>query len=227
MHIMKILPKFLLKTPGMRRREKLIHVLMERVQGGHTPAQRADQPRDLVDDYLSLHASDPQFLPESNLRFAFSAALIASVYLGDMMAFCLYALATHPELHAEIRREADALFENGDPTGDDISPAAIDITRRFLMECMRLYPIVPMSVRNVMNSCQVEGLSCQWVRGCTLPRQPPITWTMFSRMRRNSTSTGICRPGMSIIAQATPRSVSAHTSASVIAGWSCNWRSTC
>ena len=39
----------------------------------------------------------------------------------------------------------------------DISPAAVDITRRFLMECMRLYPLVPMSVRNVMNSCQVEG----------------------------------------------------------------------
>ena len=63
-HIMKILPKFMLKTPGMRRREKLIDVLMERVQGGHTPAQRADQPRDLIDDYLSLHASDPQFLPD-------------------------------------------------------------------------------------------------------------------------------------------------------------------
>ena len=35
-HIMKILPKFMLKTPGMRRREKLIDVLMERVEGGHT-----------------------------------------------------------------------------------------------------------------------------------------------------------------------------------------------
>ena len=156
-YIIKILPKFMLKTPGMRRREKLIDVLMERVQGGHTPAQRADQPRDLVDDYLSLHASDPQFLPESNLRFAFSAALIASVYLGDIMSFCLYAMAKHPEIHAEIRREADALFEKGDPTGDQLTPEAVDITRRFLMECMRLYPLVPMSVRNVMNSCQVEG----------------------------------------------------------------------
>ena len=160
-HIMKIMPKFLLKTPGMRRREKYIDVLLERVQGGHTPAQRANQPRDLVDDYLSLHASDPQFLPESNLRFAFSAALIASVYLGDMMAFCLYAMAKHPEIHAEIRREADALFANGDPTGDQLTPEALDITRRFLMECMRMYPIVPMSVRNVMNSCQVEGFELQ------------------------------------------------------------------
>ena len=156
-YIMKVMPKFMLKTPGMRRREKLIDVLMERVEGGHTPAQRADQPRDLVDDYLSLHASDPQFLPESNLRFAFSLALIAGSYLGDIMSFSLYAMAKHPEIHAEIRREADALFENGDPTGDQLTPEAVDITRRFLMECMRLYPLVPMSVRNVMNSCVVEG----------------------------------------------------------------------
>ena len=104
-----------------------------------------------------MHASDPQFLPESNLRFAFSLALIAGSYLGDIMSFCLYAMAKHPEIHAEIRREADALFENGDPTGDQLTPEAVDITRRFLMECMRLYPLVPMSVRNVMNSCQVEG----------------------------------------------------------------------
>ena len=156
-HVMNVLPKFMLKTPGMRRRAKLIDTLLERVQGVHTPAQRAGQPRDLVDDYLSLHASDPQFLPESNLRFAFTVALVASVYLGDMMSFCLYAMAAKPELHAGIRREADALFANGDPKGDDITLESVDITHRFIMECMRLYPIVPMSVRNVMNTCVVEG----------------------------------------------------------------------
>ena len=82
-HIAKLLPRFTLNTPGMKRRAKALDTLMQRVQDIHTPAQRADSPRDLVDDYLSLHASDPQFLPESNLLFSFSAALIASVYLGD------------------------------------------------------------------------------------------------------------------------------------------------
>ena len=33
----------------------------------------------------------------------------------------------------------------------------MDVTHRFLMECLRMYPIVPMSIRNVMNSCVVEG----------------------------------------------------------------------
>ncbi|MDE2780885.1 MAG: cytochrome P450 [Chloroflexota bacterium] len=155
-HVIKALPKFMLKTPGMRRRAKTVDVLLDRVQGVHTPAQRADSPRDLADDILSLHASDPQFVPESNLRFALAAALIASVYLGDAFSFTLYAMASQPELYERIQAEADALFANGDPSGDDLNPSTIDVTHRFLMECLRMYPIVPVSIRNVMNSCVVE-----------------------------------------------------------------------
>ena len=146
----------MLKTPGMRRRARAVDTLLERVQSVHTPAQRADSPRDLADDILSLHASDPQFVPESNLRFALSAALIASVYLGDAFSFTLYAMASQPELYSRIQGEADALFENGDPDGAEFTLSAIDVTHRFLMECLRLYPIVPMSMRNVMNTCVVE-----------------------------------------------------------------------
>ena len=155
-HIAKLLPRFTLNTPGMRRRAKALDTLMQRVQNIHTPAQRADSPRDLVDDYLSLHASDPQFLPESNLQFSFSAALIASVYLGDTFSLVVYAMASQPDLYARIQAEADALFANGDPEREDFTPANIDVTHRFLMECLRMYPIVSMSIRNVMNTCVVE-----------------------------------------------------------------------
>ena len=155
-HVMKMLPKFMLKTPGMKRRMKLIETLLERIQNVHTPAQRAGKHRNLVDDYLSLHASDPQFVPESNLRFAFTAALVASAYLGDAFSFTLYAMASQPEIYARIQAEADTLFDNGDPDAEDFNPSAIDVTHRFLMECLRMYPIVPMSIRNVMNSCVVE-----------------------------------------------------------------------
>ena len=156
-HIVRALPKFLLNTPGMKRRAKGVDTLLKRVQSVHTPAQRAGCPRNLADDLLSLNASDPQVVPESNLRFALSAALIASVYLGDAFSFALYAMASQPELYEKIRSEADALFANGDPEGGDFTPSSIDVTHRFLMECLRMYPIVPMSMRNVMNTCVVEG----------------------------------------------------------------------
>ena len=156
-HIVRALPRFMLNTPGMTRRAKFIDTLLGRVQSVHTPAQRAGCPRNLADDLLSLHASDPQLVPESNLRFALSAALIASVYLGDALSFAIYAMASQPALYARIRGEADALFERGDPAGEDFTPSAIDVTQRFLMECLRVYPIVPMSMRDVMNTCVVEG----------------------------------------------------------------------
>ena len=156
-HVLRIMPKFMLKTPGMRRRAKVIETLLERVQNVHTSAQRSNRSRDLADDLLSLHASDPQFVPESNLRFALSAALIASVYLGDALSFAVYAMASQPELYRKIQDEADALFENGDPGGKDFHPEKMDVTHRFLIESLRMYPIVPMSVRNVMNFCVVEG----------------------------------------------------------------------
>ena len=155
-HIVNALPKFMLKTPGMKRRTKAVDVLLERVQGVHTPAQPAGSPRNLADDILSLYASDPQLVPESNLRFALSAALIASVYLGDALNFAVYAMASQPELYGRIQSEADALFDNGDPDREDFTPSAIDVTHRSLIECLRMYPIVPMSIRNVMNSCVVE-----------------------------------------------------------------------
>ena len=156
-HVLKIMPKFMLKTPGMRRRWASVETLLERVQNAHTSAQRSESTRDLADDLLSLHASDPQFMPESNLRFALAAALIASVYLGDAFSFAVYAMASQPELYRQIQDEADALFGDGNPEGKDFSPANMDVTHRFLIECLRMYPIVPMSVRNVMNTCVVEG----------------------------------------------------------------------
>ncbi len=156
-HIVRVLPKFMLNTPGMKRRAKAVDTLLQRIQSVHTPAQRGGCPRNLADDWLSLHASDPQFVPESNLRFALSAALIASVYLGDAFSFTVYALASHPDLCDRIREEADALFENGDPAGEDLTPAKIDVTHRFIMESLRIHPIIAMSMRHVMNTCMVEG----------------------------------------------------------------------
>ncbi len=156
-HIIKLLPEFTLNTPGMKRRAKAVDTLLQRVQSVHTSAQRADAPRSLADDWLSLHASDPQFVPETTLRFQLAAALIASVYLGDAFSFALYAMASQPDLYDRIRSEADALFDDGDPASGDFALPAIDVTHRFLMECLRMYPIVPVSIRNVMNSCVVEN----------------------------------------------------------------------
>ncbi|MXY85315.1 MAG: cytochrome P450 [Chloroflexi bacterium] len=155
--VAKVMPKFLLRTPAIRQRAKSIEAMLERVQRAHTPALRVDTPRDIVDDLLSLHANDPQLLPESSLKFALSAPLLASMYLGDTIGFALYALASQPELYQRIQAEADAIFADGDPDPEVFQGPEIDVTRRFVLECLRMYPVVPGSLRNVMNSCVVEN----------------------------------------------------------------------
>ena len=55
-YIVNALPKFMLHTPGMRRRAKAVDILLERVQSVHTAAKRAGCPRDLADDFPSLQA---------------------------------------------------------------------------------------------------------------------------------------------------------------------------
>ena len=156
-HIMEALPKFMLRTPGMKRRARTVDTLIDRVRSALAAAQSYEHPPYLAEDLLSLHASDPQFLPEANLRFPLAAALVASVYLGDAFSFALYGMASQPELQSRIQEEADALFGNGDPEESAFNLQAIDVTHRFLLECLRIWPIVPMSLRDVVNPFTVEG----------------------------------------------------------------------
>ena len=79
------------------------------------------------------------------------------MYLGDALSFALYSMVTQPALYERIRAEADALFADGDPDSEDFTTEAMDVTHRFVMESMRVHPIVPMSLRTVMNGCVVEG----------------------------------------------------------------------
>lgn len=130
----------------MRRKARVIDTRLDRIQSGHTPAQRSGWPRDLADDLVSLDRSDPEFVPESILGLALSVPLVARVYLGDALGFAIYAMVSRPELYGEIRSEADTLFANGDLQREDFPAGAIDVTGRFLMECMHVYPVVPMSV---------------------------------------------------------------------------------
>ncbi len=156
-HLTGLLPKFLLKMPGMRRRANVMAQTGERIKASHTPAQRTGQPPDVIDGYLTVHANEEHFLPETDLGFPLDTLLLTGMYLADLTSFTFYHLASNPDVYRRVQAEADALFADGDPTGEDLKPANIDVTHRVLMEAHRLTPNVSLSVRNVMNSCIVEG----------------------------------------------------------------------
>ncbi|MDE0540446.1 MAG: cytochrome P450 [Rhodospirillales bacterium] len=155
--IVKTMPRFMLNTPSMRRRAKVTQRIIDRMQRTHSAGQQAGKHQDVVDAYLALHSSDPQFLPETDLPLPLGAILMTAMYMGDQTGFALYWLMQDPELYARVTAEADALWADGDPTEENFTRERIDVTHRVLMETLRMSPIVPMSMRTVTNSCVVEG----------------------------------------------------------------------
>ena len=152
------LPKFMLRTPKMKRYGKRVRELQEAITASHTPAQRSGKPPDIADAILELHKNDPQFLPETDITFPFVAAMVASIYLGSGLAFAVYSMVRHPDLYAKIQREAKLLFGNGrEPQAEDFRHDTIDVTVRLCMESARLYPVIPWQLRTVMNECIISG----------------------------------------------------------------------
>ncbi|MCY4094177.1 MAG: cytochrome P450 [Gammaproteobacteria bacterium] len=155
-YVMKVMPEFMLKTPRMKRYLKDVLEVYRQIHVSHTIEERAGKPRDFVDDLLTLHKSDPQFMPQTDLEFAFLATLIAGHYLGSQMSFALYEMMKNPDCYERVAAEADVLFEGGDPTKDHVTMDAIDFTHRFIMEVMRLHPVIPVHNRMAMNEFEVD-----------------------------------------------------------------------
>ena len=157
-HVQKAIPKFFLKTPSMRKKYKAIPRLVQDIKSSHTMGLREGMPADIPDLILELNRQDPQFLPETDFTFPFAATVVANLYVSAAMGFVLYEIIRRPELHERIVAEADALFADGrNPAADEINMEAIDVTHRTLLESQRLYPIIPMQIRTVINQCEVEG----------------------------------------------------------------------
>jgi len=156
-HTQGLLPKFMMRTPRMKRYKQRVLELYAMIHATHTEAQRAGKRRDLVDDLMELHHADPQFLPETDLGFAFIAPIIAGHYTGSAVAFSICELLKHPDYHERIVAEADALFSGGEPTAADLTPEATDVSRRFIMEVLRLHEVVPVHLRTAMNAFEIEG----------------------------------------------------------------------
>ena len=154
-YVMGVLPAFTLRTPNMKKAHAAVLEVYRQIHSTHTPGQRENMPPDLVDDLTALHQSDPQFLPSTDLEFAFIAPLIAGHYTGSAMSFSLYHLFKNPEALKRVTEEADKLFSGGDPSFEDLSMENIDYTHRVVMEVLRINPVIPLHFRMTMNTFEV------------------------------------------------------------------------
>ena len=173
-HLMKQRPKLILRLPRLIRARKRIEKLHEIVLAHH--ADEHPENCDLIDDLLELHRSDPQFFPETDLQLAVLGPFFAGIETAaSTSAFMLYALLKHPDLLERITAEADAFFGQG-----MLNPQALrslDVTRRIVLETLRMYPAIPGLTRTVANSFEFAGYTvparAKVIIGNTVPHHLP------------------------------------------------------
>ena len=146
----------------MKRAKKLVPKLLNAIKSAHTPALREGKPVDIADAYMELHRQDQQFMPETDLAFPFAAGLVASLYMGNALAFAMYNMIKHPDVYERVAAEGEALFADGRiPDPKELDGDKVDVTRRVFLESERLYPVIPVQLRTVMNRCIVAGVELE------------------------------------------------------------------
>ena len=153
-HLMRQRPSLVLRLPRLMRARKRVEELHEIVLARHADGHR--ESRDLIDDLLDLHRSEPHFFPETDLQLAVLGPFFAGIETAaSTSAFMLYALLKHPALLERMTAEADAFF--GQATLSAQALRGLDVTRRIVLETLRMYPAIPGLTRTVANSFEFSG----------------------------------------------------------------------
>ena len=124
-------------------------------------ARRSDDRRrkgggDLLDALMTLHESHPRFLPETDLNIHAALPFFTGLDpAAGILSFALYRMLTHPEIEERMRAEAEAAFADGGPT--EASLAHLDVTRRLILETIRMHPVFPAIKRRASTSFVFGG----------------------------------------------------------------------
>ena len=156
-HLVRVYPRFMMRRPKVQRARRRVNAFFEEVIAAHEPELRRDAPnRNLVDDLLEVHRSNPNLMSETDMWFSIMGPFIVGMHtVAATVSYILYSLIRHPEVMARVQVEADQLFAESPPTSEGVrnSTDALNAT----LETMRLYPIVPGITRQVSNSFDFAG----------------------------------------------------------------------
>ena len=156
LRVTKVRPSMELSKPRVNRVHKRLIEFARKVVVAHDPHLRQRKEPDLIDACLELHREDPNLVPETDYTMTTLGPFFAGLETAaTASSFMLYTSLTEPGLMEQLREEAAEFFEG--PVTGERALRTFDITRRAMMETMRLFPVVPSIVRTVSNSFDFEG----------------------------------------------------------------------
>lgn len=151
-------PKFMLKDPRYRHAKQRVSELGRRMIAEYRATQQQRDParRNLVDDIMEAHEKDPDLIPASDLILSLTGPFVAGLdTVANTTAAFIYSVLKHPEVHARVRAEADALFAQGDI--DEADLRRVPAIEGAIMEAMRMYPIAVAQMRTATRDFAFAG----------------------------------------------------------------------
>ena len=146
----------IMKLPRFRRARARAFELAEKVLAHKERNGPCERNPDFVDLMLELRAMDPQLVPETNMPLNVVAPYLVGLdTTASTCSFMLYNVLKRPDLMELMTAEADAFFDEG-LTPDEGLPR-LDVSRRAVMETLRLHPVSPAVLRTVSNSFVFAG----------------------------------------------------------------------
>ncbi len=154
--VLRVMPNFLMRTPRTRRAKAGFFDVFTRMLRARLDGGGGDGQEDVVDAMLKLHRSNPQFLPEHELRVSCLGSIFSGLHTtASTGATAMYLLLRHPEVLERVRAEADELFANGGPTPEKLSD--LGVTGRTVLETLRMYNPFASLFRRAVNTFEFGG----------------------------------------------------------------------
>jgi cytochrome P450 len=148
-------PGFYALAPGYQRAKKRSFELGHKIVEKHRQNPPVDREPGLIDDAIAA-ANEGRLLTQKDLMPIALGPYIAGLdTAASTIAFMMYALLTNPEVAAGVKREADALFANGNPVPSDLRK--VDVLHRASLETLRRYPIAPATQRTATKPFEFGG----------------------------------------------------------------------
>ena len=155
-YFLQRLPKILVRMPRFKRARRRMEELFDKVLASHETDLRGEARGNVLDELLELRRTAPDFMPDTDLFINVMGPFLVGIdSVSASTAFLLYTLLKHPELTGQARVEADALFANGGPNVEKLQQ--MTVTKRAVLETLRMYPAVPGIFRTVTNTFDFGG----------------------------------------------------------------------
>lgn len=150
------LPRFMAHTRRARRAKAGFFDVFTNMVRERLDKEGEDGRGDVVDAMLELHRSNSQFLPEHELRVSCLGPIFSGMHTTASTATsAMYLLLKHPEVLEQVRSEADTLYADGGPTPEKVR--AMDVTKRTVLETLRMYNPFNSVFRDAVNTFEFGG----------------------------------------------------------------------